>query len=155
MREDPFESEDLRQLRAEQRRALRFLPMWLITRAFEGEAPPVEVPAGDRVLLELDLRALVRREVSEVSDALVAFQTGVRARLFAEFMARLHPLASFGDELLEAARQTPDPSRIPAGADGQRLMRLARLMVLADELAPDDYTDPRLSSTVERHLTFT
>lgn len=110
----------------------------------ELEQPPVDVAASDRAPLEIDLRGVIDEEISAVRQVLSDLESGTRARRLADYLMRVHPGTAFGDEFYERAKETPDPSRVPE-EHAQRLHRLVRLMSLADDLASDDYRDPRLA----------
>ncbi len=136
---DPFDTAELEELRPQQRRCLRLLDDAILQQTLAERQPPPEVEKNDWRRREWALRRLVEQKRQEES---------LRGHLEQIERNAVHDLVweVFGN--WGAARIEQDQER-PAVERGdetfQRLGQLAALLIRADELADDGYTDPRLT----------
>lgn len=155
----PFYTEKLDERRAEQRRLLRRIDTGTVRRI--GYAYDASGPAnGNTPLVEAELRDLADDQRGFVGDDLL---TAMRVAELAEPMANLlaadpglrasgpiQPDVRLTRKPYEKARHT---SPLDGLADDSRfaaLLRMVLFLVWADDLADDDYRDPRVVQARER-----
>jgi hypothetical protein len=153
---DPFETEAFDVLRSAQRLALRLVPDWELSR-FGPSAQSSHAWAPDG-LLEQELRRAAEDCLRELADLLPQLETHTRAVTLSEFInqAGAEVTVSFGTAVV--------PQRVFSGMQATLLQRISRddwdlesnrqlaasltrclhLLAWADEVAADDYRDPRL-----------
>lgn len=139
----PYETEELDDLRAAQRRVLRSIPTW-ITERFELEVDEHRVADADRPQAELMLRRYVADQLSNSDQSLLdRWQAHTEAELLDQ-AARAFA-AAWEMPLAEDARGRLREHRIGevAKEEGKLIRQLIPVLVLADMLSVDDYMDPR------------
>lgn len=154
----PFDTKERDELRAAQRRALRFVDDWLVEAAAAGVQ--CDVSRIDRDIAEEILRSEAQTLIGGI-DELGELERGVRARLaqrvFVDTQASVslkRPYNWWNWPALEdpETAANADESRairipLPDQDDGEllkRLLTLVALLVAADEFATDDYIDERV-----------
>lgn len=158
---DPFETEALDELRAKQRRDLRLVPDWL----FDIYAPSETINVAGVTspgLVEQELRSLAEETVPDLGDMLARMEQHTRTEVRSEatrrwgtdvtltFGLRVAPVRAFRQKITELqddasrARIYEEPDREVGGAT----TRYVHLLVWADQLAGDDYVDPRFAARV-------
>lgn len=153
---DPFETEAFDGLRSAQRLALRLVPDWELSRFGPSTSSHVRAPDG---LLEHELRRAAddcRR--GELADLFRQLETHTRTATISKFInesgaevtlrlgGAVVPLRVFSDMQATLHQQI---SRVDWDVESNRqlaasLMRYLHLLAWADEVASDDYRDPRL-----------
>jgi hypothetical protein len=144
---DPFETEELDRLRSEQRRRLCLIDDDVVRHVASNLPLPLR-PEDRHPCLEGELRALARQEDVELDSLLQAMEGTTKAAALAPFLrdsARGRTENKRLDSLVQEAqgRAGADLGTIP-DEHADRLIALVTLLLLADELAPDAYRDPRL-----------
>lgn len=155
---DPFETKDLDELRARQRRSLRMVPDWLFNIYAPSDGPSA-VPPDVIALLESELRSEAENARKELDDDLLTrMEEHTRKEMLVDFMSRhdtavrlesafrAMPSRIFGVRVTElraefsrvAIHEGPEPEAAAS------LARYVRLLAWADDLADDGYRDPRL-----------
>ena len=141
-----FASEDLDELRQNQRETLRMVRDDVLERCRPASHADTAVETD---LLELELRQLAEEYRVELDGILQAMAEARRSAQLADFLnAREGELFAHDVHRLRrgaAKRDRPEPE----GSKGDALRRFLALLVWADELA-GDYTDPRLTES-RRH----
>jgi hypothetical protein len=149
----PYATRELADKRAEQRRVLRPVPGWIFTRIKLSSAPAVQ--RGDEALIESQLRDAAHGDITgPLAPLLESFRLHLEVEPITDFLRAAidagpesfeasDRFASITNPLAEAERSRrigsmSDPSLTPI------LHRLIAMLAWADELADDDYTDPRL-----------
>ena len=150
----PWATDELDQLRADQRRRLRNLPDSLLGELSEYDPARVVANADDRLLLELTLR----QHINE-AGTLKALTESLDGAAGVYLVAALFEDAAFnsplvrGRELFEPDSQSATLRRRDLRAKENDLdtvgdaavLRYVHLLTLADRLADDGYVDPRLA----------
>lgn len=153
---DPFETEALDETRARQRRLLRETADWVVTSALR-DYQPMAVDAAATALVEIEVRGLIDEELADDSPLTQFMNKHTRwnsARQVATVISRRVPLDMYFDQLAQILRDreteahTIAANQIPSDAL-PFVVRLIRLLVMADELSSDGYRDSRLSSAQE------
>jgi hypothetical protein len=158
MADNPFRTEALVERRAEQRRQLRLIDPWIVTGVAEhAPFPSVEIDPLDRPLLEGQLRELADTEAAGVSDDLVRRMGDYEvADLLEKFLRAtwkpghrmppqpMRPDVSAIVTSYEEQKVRSVTGEYPPPPEGRHLARLVAFSLWADELADDDYRDPRL-----------
>lgn len=159
---DPFETKAMDELRSRQRRALCLVPEWL----FEIYAPSEAIEHADLAgiacpgLIEHELRSLADEVAADLGDLPARMEAHTRTEIRSEstrrwgadvtltFGLRVAPVRAFGRKITELqdeasrARIYEEPDREVGGA----MTRYVHLLVWADQLASDDYVDPRFAA---------
>ncbi len=147
---DPFDTEAMDDLRSRQRQLVRQLHEAAFRTAARDWPGLVALPErADAALLEGEVRELADQELSD-SDELAelvsrlrrAGRTAQTAQLFDSLVWRDPYLREFRERTRQEAQEARVDS-IPEGL-APDLYRFVHLLLLADELAGDDYRDPRL-----------
>jgi hypothetical protein len=154
---DPFETGAFDELRSAQRLALRLVPDWELRRFGPSASSHARAPDG---LLEQELRTAAEGCRGALADLFRQLETHTRtaalstfinesgAEVILRFGAAVVPLRVFSDMQATLHRQI---SRVDWDVESNRqlaasLMRYLHLLAWADEVASDDYRDPRLRS---------
>ena len=151
----PFDTRDLDDLRAEQRRALRLLPGALVVESAPRIGPDLDAtPVEDRPLIESLLRAEARELLADrdLAKLIEAWRQQTQLEVLDDFYEQnraraeqlsLGPQAAFVDQADVARMARKDREAAPLPVDhAPKFRRLLLLLVWADHLA--DYRDPRL-----------
>lgn len=152
----PFETEQLDELRAEQRRTLRFIPRAVLAEAAPRVGPDLDsTPAEDRPLVEALLRAEAKELLGsrEIARLVESWRQPAQVEALHEFYQRnqaraeqlaVGPQAAFFDqaELARNAHRDAAPAAVVPVELAPRVRRLLLTLVWADHLA--GYRDPRL-----------
>jgi hypothetical protein len=144
----PYLTEELDQLRSEQRRDLRVIPKNLLPRI----SPPLEpVSLHDRPILELALRRFAQQELPAIQTYLDAAARHLEASLVVDAVNRwpqwsdpTRGLAEMRDRFLEQRAVSEEEVDQAGAAVMHPLRSVAFMLVWAEALADDDYEDPRL-----------
>jgi hypothetical protein len=151
---DPFETEAGDELRSAQRLALRLVPDWELHR-FGPSAQSSQARAPDG-LLEQELRRAAEDCRGELADLLSQMETHTRAATLSEFInesgaevtvsfgAGVVPLRVFSGMQASLLQRTDDWDLESDRQLAASLTRYLHLLAWADEVAADDYRDPRL-----------
>lgn len=146
---DPFETEELDRMRSDQRRRLSMIDHRVVRRVASDLPLPLR-PEDHHPCLEGELRSLARQEEVELGAVLDAMERKTKATALAPFLAgtarrRERTNTTRLDALVQEAQ---DRGRADLGTisdeQADRLSALVALLLLADEVAPDAYRDPRL-----------
>ncbi|HEX2063812.1 MAG TPA: hypothetical protein VHE80_05265 [Acidimicrobiales bacterium] len=150
---DPFDTEATDELRTRQRRILREIPEWVVSRATDGRVPldlTGQVGFFDTAIAEAVVREVVDeqlRESTELGAFVVALREHGKAEHASAVVSRRFEVER---HLFQVTRQLLDRKNeavvreIPGELIGP-VFSVVSLLVLADELASDDYRDPRLA----------
>lgn len=136
----PFETSDLDNIRARQRRELRLVDDWVFDRAIKAYQP-VEVEEQARALVEVELRALIDELRMPLASFLDDLAEATRTSTLAAFV-----VGRSEDDLslvLQERRRKATQGSIPDPLVTQ-VLRYVRFLIVADELGRDGYKDPRL-----------
>lgn len=142
----PFWTTELDELRAEQRRILRHIPTWVINHYRAYDTSIESVRGDDRPYAEVVLRRAIRDEVLTDEVAAVLLERMER-HSDSELMYELSKALDGDDVFTHRAYQSHREHRL-ANLQDQEIVWLKRLIVVlmvADELADDDYADWRLT----------
>ncbi len=153
----PYLTRELDEQRAEQRRALRSIPDWLVDPSRYGpQARVKKVDDSDRALLETLVRRLAAEEIEALQPQLDTWRTELESDRLADFITngtlerdrRQHGVVDARADLCKTINdRRPVRSRPAALPDelGTPMARCVTLLALAEELADDDYVDQRLA----------
>lgn len=165
---NPFLTDELRVARNRQRRILRKVPVRIVGPLDTWVSlAPRGLPATDSLAIETELRRLAEMtitdvvpvlasfELADLGDPIVAFFESAAARRAHDLgLGALH-VAALHDSLVRQFVEEADMMRVRRQAalevrlDDERsasMVRLAVLLVVADELADDGYRDPRITA---------
>lgn len=148
----PFFTEEFDELRARQRRDLRYVPEWLVARLHR---PLTDLQDQERDgLLELELRALANVQRSRIDDWLQSMKVRTVGEIVAPFFSRhsrhrsvfdrSDPIGRVEQSYFDTAR-SQGFNEIPEDDEKREALELFILFLTwADDLADDNYADPRL-----------
>lgn len=158
---DPFDTERRDKLRRTQRRRLRLIDDWFVQAVAKGVSPPEVSKIADRDLSEEILRVEAGERLEVLGDTLEAIANNVRTearwRLFENVRAQvssprlkvynLPALKDLGSQAL-ADNDASGPTKIPTYDEDEttlrKLVTLVALLIVAEDLAQDSYTDDRI-----------
>lgn len=147
---DPFDTEAMDDLRSRQRQLVRQLHEAAFRTAARDWPGLVTLPErADAALLERELRELADQELSdsdELAELVSRLRRAGRTAQTAQFFDSLVWRDPYLREFRERTRQEAQEARVDSIPEGLApdLYRFVRLLLLADELAGDDYRDLRL-----------
>lgn len=147
---DPFDTEAMDDLRSRQRQLVRQLHEAAFRTAARDWPGLVALPErADAALLERELRELADQELSdsdELAELVSRLRRAGRTAQTAQFFDSLVWRDPYLREFRERTRQEAQEARVDSIPEGLApdLYRFVRLLLLADELAGDDYRDLRL-----------
>jgi hypothetical protein len=154
----PWRTEELFTLRAEQRKQLRDLNAWILDRMdVTTMTPPPRPHAGDRLLLELELRRMATEAIATAAsptlDSMAGNAPAAVTEAFLRDVGNIDAPGHWKDRVWDQAEE----ARRAAAATQQREMPkdavgdvqwAALLLVMTEYLSDDGYQDSRLPAWV-------
>jgi hypothetical protein len=139
----PYLTDELDAKRAEQRRALRSIPSWIVdTTRISRPGPPLG--GTDAALVEIELRRLADQDLEPLRSWVTVWQGHTESEAIEWWIGQAELNAALEDvaRQVRADHEAKRAAEYPPGLYS-RILRVVTLLAWADELA-GDYADPRL-----------